>query len=81
MAKQPMSKTQVICVDGRASVAITRKYSVKQYETVDVHLSVETEMLDGETQSESIHRIYGQLRDDAKLICEEVRLLAQNDML
>ena len=81
MAKQPMSKPQVVCVDGRVAVAITRKYSVKPYETVDVHLSVETEMLDGETQTEAVHRLYEQLREDAKEICDEVRLLAQNGVL
>jgi len=58
---------------GEVSVAITRKYSVKPYETVDVFVSVTAATEPEETQEQATARVYKQLKVDAEKMCSEIK--------
>jgi len=54
-------------------VAITRKYSVKPYETVDIFVSVTAAAENEETQEKATARVYEQLKQDAEKMCLEIK--------
>ena len=78
LQKKPVVKKSKHCPkNGSVAIAITRKYNVARYETVDVHVSVTTSIEEGETQEEATSRVYSQLKIDAEKMCEEVKTMAK----
>lgn len=77
LQKSPVGKKKHYPKEGCVAVAITRKFNVARYETVDVHLSVTASIDEGETQEDATLRIYSQLKTDAVKMCEEVKEMAK----
>lgn len=63
--------------NGSVTVSVTRKHSVRQYETADVSISVTTETSPHETQSEATQRIYEQLKEDLVPMSQEILKMAK----
>jgi hypothetical protein len=70
LQKEPSQKEPKF--DGSVTVGIIRKYSVAQYETLDVTVSVTANANPGEDQFDVTHRVYSRLKTDARKICEEM---------
>ena len=79
--KQPVGKRSLQKLplrDGTVTVGITRKYSVKQYETLDVTVSVTAASEPGEMQGDTTQRLFQQLKKDAVEICTDFFQMTQN---
>jgi hypothetical protein len=59
------------------TVSVTRKHSVRQFETLDVQASVTAEHSPHETQSEAIRRVYDQLKEDFAPMSQELLRMAK----
>lgn len=57
---------------GEVTVAVTRKHSVRQFETLDVFVSATSSIQPGEDQSEAQNRVYESVKTDIVNFSEEL---------
>jgi hypothetical protein len=62
---------------GSVTVSVIRKHSVRQYETLDVQVSITAETAPHETQSKATQRVYEQLKMDIVPISAEMLKMAK----
>lgn len=65
-------------LEGTVTVSVIRKHSVRQYETLDVQVSVTASANEGETQTEVTERIYRRLKPDIVKISDELLAMAKS---
>jgi hypothetical protein len=64
-------------VNGSVTVGVMRKYSVAQYETLDVTISVTDSAEPEESQEQITDRLFEQLKKDAVKICGDFFTMTQ----
>ncbi len=71
--RTPGSLMQPPLINGVVTVSVTRKHSIRPYETLDVHISVTADVGPEEAQCDATMRIYKQLMKDVVKISNEMR--------
>jgi len=77
----PGSLMQPPLTNGEVTVSVTRKHSIRPYETLDIHISVTADAGPEEAQHDATMRIYEQLLKDVTKVSNEMRDKAKEKKL